>query len=144
MASLTQTHETITSFRKVEASSDRKFGLTVGALLAAGSLLPLLHHRAPHWWLLVAGALFFAAGALFPPALTWANRAWFKLGLALNTVVSPIVMSALFFGAVVPVGWFLRRKNEDILALKSDPEAKTYWSLRDPPGPAAGTLNKQF
>ena len=54
---LAQTHETIASFRKVEASSDRKFGLTVGALLAAASLLPLLHHRSPHFWPLIVAAV---------------------------------------------------------------------------------------
>jgi hypothetical protein len=141
---VTQTHENIASFRRVEVGSNRKFGLTLGALFAAASLAPLLHHRAPHWWLLIVAAVFLIAGALFPSALTVANRAWFKLGLALNTIVSPIVMGLLFYGAVVPVGWFLRKTGEDILALKLAPEATTYWTLRDPPGPGQGTLNKQF
>jgi hypothetical protein len=141
---LAQTHETITSFRKVEASSDRKFGLTVGALLAAASLLPLLHHRAPHLWLLIVAAVLVLLGAVFPAALTGLNRAWFKLGLALNTIVSPIVMGLLFYGAVVPVGWFLRKQGEDILALKSAPEAATYWITRTPPSPSSGSLSKQF
>lgn len=141
---MTQTHENIASFRKVEASSDRKFGLTLGALFAAASLAPLLHHRAPHWWLMVLAGALLLAGAFFPAALTGANRAWFKLGLALNKIVSPLVMGLLFFGAVVPVGWFLRKKGEDILALQYAPEATTYWTRRDPPGPAQGTLSKQF
>jgi hypothetical protein len=141
---LTQTHETIASFRKVEAGSDRKFGLTVGALLAAASLLPLLHHRAPHVWLLILGAALVVLGATFPAALTGLNRAWFKLGLALNVIVSPIVMGLLFYGAVVPVGWFLRKQGEDILALKSEPDALTYWTVRAPPSPSSGTLGKQF
>ncbi len=141
---MTQTHETITSFRKVEASSDRKFGLTIGALLVAASLSPLLHHHAPRWWLLAIAALFLIAGAVFPAALTPVNRAWFKLGLALNTIVSPIVMGLLFYGAVVPVGWFLRKQGEDILALKSAPDATTYWTTRTPPSPSSGTLSKQF
>lgn len=141
---LAQTHETIASFRKVEASSDRKFGLTVGALLAAASLLPLLHHRSPHFWLLIVAAVLVVLGIAFPAALTGLNRAWFKLGLALNTIVSPIVMGLLFYGAVVPVGWYLRKKGEDILALKSMPDATTYWTMRTPLSPSSGTLGKQF
>ncbi len=141
---LPQTHETLASFRTIEASSNRKFGLTIGAALFALGLLPVVHHRAPHWWLLVVAVAFFLAGAVFPAVLTGANRAWFRLGLALNIIVSPIVMGALFFGAVTPVGWYLRKKGEDILALRSDPEASTYWIARDPPGPASGTLGKQF
>ena len=141
---LAQTHETIASFRKVEVGSNRKFGLTIGALLVAASFAPLLHHRAPHYWLLIVAAAFLLAGALFPATLTAANRAWFKLGLALNKIVSPLVMGLLFYGAVVPVGWFLRKTGEDILALKLDPKAATYWIRRDPPGPGEGMLSKQF
>ncbi len=141
---LTQTHESITSFRKIEASSDRKFGLTIGALLAVASLLPLLHHRSPHLWLLIVAAVLVVLGIAVPAALTGVNRAWFKLGLALNTIVSPIVMGLLFYGAVVPVGWILRKQNEDILALKAEPDATTYWTTRTPPSPSSGTLGKQF
>ena len=66
------------------------------------------------------------------------NRAWFKLGLALNIIVSPLLMAVLFFGAVVPLGWFLRKKGEDLLSLRLAPEAETYWIERQPPGPAPG------
>ncbi|MGP8233537.1 MAG: SxtJ family membrane protein [Methylovirgula sp.] len=141
---MTQTHETLASFRKVEASSNRKFGLTIGAVLLALSVLPLLHHRQPHWWLLAVSAIFLIAGVAFPAILAWPNRLWFKLGLALNAIVSPIVMGGLFFGAVVPIGWLVRRNGEDILALRLAPETSTYWITRDPPGPASGSLGKQF
>jgi hypothetical protein len=66
------------------------------------------------------------------------------LGLILNSYVSPIIMGALFFGAVVLVGWYLRNMGKDLLSLKRDPDAKTYWIARDPPGPAPGSLTKQF
>ncbi|MEI9915376.1 MAG: hypothetical protein WDN29_05670 [Methylovirgula sp.] len=76
--------------------------------------------------------------------MTGLNRAWFKLGLALNVIVSPIVMGVLFYGAVAPVGWFLRKQGEDILSLKSAPDAATYWTTRTPPSPSSGSLGKQF
>jgi hypothetical protein len=139
-----KTHETITSFRTVEAGSNRKFGLTIGALLSLLSLAPLLHHRAPHLWLLITGLAVLIAGAAFPDTLTWANRAWFRFGLVLNTIASPIVMGLLFFGAMVPIGWLLCRQGKDVLALKLQPDAATYWQARDPSGPDAGTLGKQF
>ncbi len=141
---MTQTHESLTSFRKIEASSNRKFGLTIGAVLLALTFLPLLHHRAPHWWLLAAAAVFLIAGMAFPAILAWPNRLWFKFGLVLNTIVSPIIMGALFFGAVVPIGWLMRRNGEDLLALRLTPRASTYWITRDPPGPPSGSLGKQF
>ncbi|HLH10979.1 MAG TPA: SxtJ family membrane protein [Methylovirgula sp.] len=139
-----QTHETIVSFRKVAAGSDRKFGLTLGIVLAALALWPLLRHHSPRIWLLAIGIILFAGGLFFPAALGPFNRAWFRLGLFLNRLVGPVVMGLLFFGAVVPVGWVLRLRGEDPLKLKRDPDAATYWTRREPPGPRPGTLMKQY
>lgn len=139
-----QTHETVASFRKVEIGSDRKFGLVVGGFLCLITFWPLVHHHAPRWWALPVGVALLALALLAPHWLTPLNRAWFRLGLVLNKIVSPILMGAMFFGAVVPVAFFLRRKGEDLLSLKRAPETETYWITRDPPGPAPGTMTKQF
>jgi hypothetical protein len=53
-------------------------------------------------------------------------------------------MAMLFFGAGVPLGWFLRRKGEDLLRLKMKPQAGTYWIEREPPSPAPDSMKKQF
>jgi hypothetical protein len=139
-----QTHETVSSFRKVEIGSNRKFGLAFGVLFCLVALWPLVHHSAPRWWALPLSGAFLALALFAPHWLTPLNRAWFKLGLALNMIVSPILMGVLFFGAVLPIGWLLRKKGEDLLGLALKPEAETYWIERDPPGPAPGSMAKQF
>jgi hypothetical protein len=141
---LMQTHETVSSFRKVVIGSDRKFGTVFGSVLGVLGLWPLFHHRSPHWWLIVLAGLLLAAALLFPRSLSLLNRAWFRLGLVLNRIVSPFVMGGLFFGAVVPVAWYLRKSGKDLLSLKFDRDAATYWIERNPPGPAPGSLTKQF
>jgi hypothetical protein len=141
---LMQTHETVSSFRRVDIGSDRKFGTVLGFVVGVLGLWPLFHHRSPHWWLIVLAALFLGAALLFPRSLSLLNRAWFRLGLVLNRIVSPIVMGGLFFGAAVPVGWYLRKKGKDLLNLTLDPKAETYWIERNPPGPTPNSLTKQF
>ena len=141
---LMQTHETVSSFRRADMSSDRRFGTIFGLVFGVLGLWPFVHHRSPHWWLIVLAALFLAAALIFPRSLSLLNRGWFKLGLILNRIVSPVVMGALFFGAVVPVGWYLRKRGKDPLGLKFDRDAATYWDERNPPGPAQGSLRKQF
>jgi hypothetical protein len=141
---LMQTHETVSSFRRVDMSSDRKFGTIFGLVFGILGLWPFFHHRSPHWWLIVLAGLLFAAALIFPRSLSLLNRGWFRLGLILNRIVSPVVMGALFFGAVVPVGWYLRKRGNDLLSLKFDRDAATYWIERNPPGPAPGSLTKQF
>ena len=141
---LIQTHETVSSFRRVDAGSDRKFGAIFGLVFGILGLWPFFHHRSPHWWLLVLAGLFLAAALIFPRSLSPLNRGWFRLGLILNRIVSPVIMGALFFGAVVPIGWYLRKRGKDLLSLKFDRDAVTYWIERNPPGPAPGSLTKQF
>ncbi|MGA7658030.1 MAG: hypothetical protein WCA96_14815 [Methylocella sp.] len=140
-----QTHEPVTSFRKIAVGSDRKFGLAFGVLFAILGLWPLFHRAgSPKWGLIFLSLAALAAALLRPQWLGPLNRAWFKLGLALNRIVNPLVMGILFFGAVVPLGWFLRRKGEDLLRIQMKPEATTYWITRDLPGPAPDSLKKQF
>ena len=52
--------------------------------------------------------------------------------LVLHRVVSPIAIALLFFGVVTPIAFILRLLGKDLLALKRDPEAKTYWIERLP------------
>jgi hypothetical protein len=140
-----QTHKPVTSFRKIAVGSNRKFGLAFGFLLAVMGLWPLLQRAgSPKWRLIYLSIAVFATALLRPQWLGPYNRAWFKLGLALNRVVNPIVMAILFFGAVVPLSWFMRKKGEDLLRIKMNPEAVTYWIARTPPGPAPDSLKRQF
>ena len=136
-----QSHETLASFREVSVGSDRKFGLTVGAILAALSLLPLRHHQPVRLWLLAPGVALVLLGAAAPALLGPLNRLWFRLGLLLNRVTNPIVMGILFFGVMVPMGLFLRRR--DLLSLRRDAAAESYWIHRDPAA-APSSLTKQF
>jgi len=140
-----RTHETVSSFRRVERASDRKFGITFGMILLVFAFWPMLRGAsAPHFWLLGPAVGFLAATWLRPAWLAPLNHAWFRLGLALSAVVSPIIMGLLYFGAVVPLGMLLRRNGKDLLLLELQPEAETYWIPREPPGPPPGTFTKQF
>ncbi|SFK29115.1 hypothetical protein [Methylocapsa palsarum] len=139
-----QTHENVASFRKINLGSDRKFGLTFAAIFAVFGALPLFRHESPRWALIVLSIAILCAAVLRPGWLAPLNRAWFKLGLVLNKIVGPIVMGVLFFGAVTPFAWLLRKQGKDLLSLERKPEAESYWIEREPPGPARGSLTKQF
>ena len=142
---LMQTHETVTSFRKLTIGSNRKFGLAFGILFAILGLWPLFHQTgSPKWGLIALSTAILAVALLRPHWLMRLNRGWFKLGLVLNRIAGPVVMAILFFGAVVPLGWYLRRKGEDLLRLKMNPRAGTYWIEREPTSPAPDSMKKQF
>ncbi|MGH8581868.1 MAG: hypothetical protein ACREWG_03585 [Gammaproteobacteria bacterium] len=140
-----QTHETVTSFRKISLGSNRTFGLAFGVLFAILGLWPLFRQTgSPNWALIALSTAIVAVALRRPHWLKPLNLGWFKLGLALNRIAGPVIMATLFFGAVVPLGWYLRRKGEDLLRLKMNSEALTYWIEREPLSPAPDSMKKQF
>jgi len=139
-----RTHEQLASFRQSTAGSDRNFGLAFSGLLAILGLWPLLHAASPKWPFLALSVAFAAAAILRPRWLAPCNRAWFKFGLALNKVAAPIVMGILFFGAVTPLAWYLRRRGKDLLRKSLEPDAATYWLERQGAGPVVDSFKKQF
>jgi len=132
-----------TSFQRVAPPSDRKFGLTLAVVLV------VIAARA--WWLdrpsvasfSIAAAAVLAALALFAPrALAASNRAWFRLGVVLSRIVSPVVIGAMFLLIVTPVAVVMRAAGRDALRLRS--RVGTYWIRRTPPGPPAESFKHQF
>ena len=79
--------------------SDRSFGFVFAVVFTIVGLWPLLRQDTPRWWA-IAIALAFALVALVRPALLHPlNRAWLLVGRLLHKVVSPLVMSAIFFSS---------------------------------------------
>lgn len=139
-----QTHENVESFRKVILGSNRKFGLSFGALFTLFSAWPLFHHHSPRWGFLAAAAILTTVALVRPDWLTPLNRAWFKFGLLLNRIVNPIIMGLMFFAAVTPLGWLMRKTGGDPLNLKLSRSDETYWISRTGEASRRGAMTKQF
>ena len=90
----------------------------------------------------MAVALIFIALALVRPAvLAPLNKLWFRFGLLLGKIVTPIVMSLVFFLTVLPTGIIMRLLGRDLLNRKMDRSAPTYWVKREDP---VGSMRNQF
>ena len=95
-------------------------------------------------WTGAASFLLLAAAVLYPAILKPLNLAWLKFGLLLHKAVDPLLMGLLFYGAVLPTGLAMRLMRKDLLRLKFEPRADSYWIARQPPGPTPETMNDQF
>ena len=137
-------HEDLSRHDAVAVGSDRNFGLTFAAILGVIGFVPLVHGAAPRLWALVPATLFLAASVLRPTMLTPLKLAWMRFGLLLHAIVTPVIMGLIFFAAVTPTGLIMRALGKDMLRLKRDPAAASYWIMRDPPGPPPGTIHNQF
>jgi hypothetical protein len=55
-----------------------------------------------------------------------------------------LLMVIIFYGVVTPLAWVRRALGHDILKLKFEPRATTYWIERQPPGPPPASMKNQF
>jgi hypothetical protein len=138
------THEVFSRDDKIVAGSDRSFGMVMAAALSAVSLLNVWHWGRLWPWTGGLAALFLATALVHPAVLHPLNLVWLKFGLLLHRVVNPIVMALLFFGTVWPTGLVMRLMGRDLLRLKREPNAASYWIVRNPPGPSPETMRDQF
>ena len=129
---------------EVEGSSDRSFGIVVGAALILIGAWPAVHHQFPRLWAIALGAVFALVGIVQPKLLSFLNRAWTRVGILIGRVMTPIIMGVLLYVVLAPVGAVQRLFGRDQLHLKWDKNAKTYWQFRDPPGPPPATMKNQF
>jgi hypothetical protein len=125
--------------------SDRSFGIlfvVVFALLAAWQAWA----GRPMWaaGFVVLSASMLGCALLRPAMLHPLNRAWMKFGALLHRIVNPVVLGAIFYVVIVPVGLVMHLIRRDALRLRLDPEARSYWIERTPPGPPPDSLPHQY
>ncbi|WOB07285.1 SxtJ family membrane protein [Piscinibacter gummiphilus] len=137
-------HEDLTREEEVEGSSDRSFGIVFAVVFLIVAFLPLLHSGAVRWWSVGVSAAFAVVAFTVPSILAVPNRLWMKFGLLLAKIVSPIALGILFYLVFTPIGLLMRLSGKDPMRLKADPNAKSYWIDREPPGPPPQSMTNQF
>ena len=138
------THEDYHREEDVKGSSNRSFGLVFTVFFSVVGGIKLWVGSSWYWPWFVAAGLVLLLSIAAPAVLAPANKLWLRFGLLLHRVVNPIVMGLLFFATVTPIGLVLRLFGKDLLHLRRDREAKSYWIDRSPPGPAPDSMINQF
>ncbi|CDL00684.1 conserved protein of unknown function [Magnetospirillum gryphiswaldense MSR-1 v2] len=124
--------------------SERSFGIVFAVVFALIGLWPLKAGGDMRLWALGLAALFLVVAFVAPKLLKPLNLLWFKFGLLLHKIMTPLIMGLLFFLTVTPVGMLMRATGKDPMRLKRDPDAASYWIDRDPPGPKPASMKNQF
>ena len=126
---------------KIKISSNRSFGLVFFVVFLIVSLWPLTSVGSIRIWSAIISAVFLILGLINSRLLTPLNVLWFKLGMTLGAIISPIVMGIVFFLVVTPTGLILRIMGKDLLNKNYDKEKETYWIKRNA---SIGTMKRQF
>ena len=93
--------------------------------------------------LLVLAATHFILAFVAPELLGRINSVWMGLGFLMGKVVSPIVMTILFFVLFTPVGLVMKLIGRDELLLKNR-GGSSFWKIRTNPQITAESFNYQY
>ena len=126
---------------KTKRSSNRSFGLLFFFVFLIISLWPLLNEGPVRIWSIVIAIIFLILGLINSKLLTPLNILWFKFGIFLGSIVSPIVMGIIFFLVITPTGFIMKMMNRDLLNSKYDNKKKSYWINR---AKTKTTMKQQF
>lgn len=136
------THEDFAREIHGSGPSDRNFGMVMAAAFLVFGVVPLRHGKPVRLWSLALSAALLLIAIVRPALLHALNRVWMKLGLLLGKVLNPIVTALLFFLVFTPAAVILRWMGKDLLALKADPEAETYWVDRGTGSPITSMVDQ--
>jgi len=137
-------HESFAASDDVKVGSDRSFGIIFAIVFALIGLFPLWHGEPVRGWSLILSACFISCGLFAPRFLQPLNRLWFRFGLVLHKIVSPLIMGLIFFGCVFPISLLMRLFGKRPLDLKFEPTATSYWIHRQSPSPEPESMKRQF
>ena len=125
----------------VKISSNRSFGFLFFVVFLIVSLWPLKSQGDLRLWAFILSLIFLVLGVLNSRFLTPLNKLWYKFGIFLGSIVSPIVMGIIFFVIVTPIGLIMRFLGKDLLRVNKNKIVSTYWINR---GKQKTTMKKQF
>ena len=118
--------------QNIKISSNRSFGIVFFFVFLIIALYPIINSGELRLWSLLISIIFLILGLINSNILTPLNKIWFKFGLLLGKIISPIIMGIIFFCVVTPIGLFMRLLKKDILNLKFS-NLDTYWIKKEGP-----------
>lgn len=122
----------------------RKFGVTMGVVFGVFSIVTWYRMSAtfPLMFFLFLG--FYFTGITYPQGLKKIYSWWMTLAVTLGYFMTRVILSILFYGVFLPIGFLARLFRTDMLDEGYDSGARSYWERRQAPNDVKRHLERQF
>ncbi len=121
----------------------RNFGLTVGTVFVAIAFWPVVWRgEALRVWALIPGVILVVMGLSLPKTLAPVFKIWMKIGHVLGWINTRIILGAVFFLIITPMGVIMRMFGRDSMSRTLIPTQNTYRVVRPPRLPSH--MKRQF
>ena len=118
--------------KEIKISSNKSFGVVFFIVFLLIAISPLISNEEFRIWSFIISIIFLILGLINSKVLTPLNKLWFKFGLLLGRIASPLIMGIIFFLVVTPTAFIMRIIGKDLLNLKFD-NRKSYWIEKNGP-----------
>ena len=125
---------------KIKISSNRSFGIVFFLVFLIIGIFPIKSGGSINYFLVCISIIFLFLGIVNSKLLTPLNKIWFKFGIMLGHILSPVIMGLIFFMVVTPTAFILKVFRKDVLNLKNN-NKKTYWIIKSE---VSSSLKNQF
>jgi hypothetical protein len=105
--------------------SNKKFGIFFSLIFL------ILYLYLSNYFFLTTSVIFLFLSFFYSSFLQPLNKLWFKLGMLLGNIVSPVVLGSIFFLLITPISVIGKIFKRDHLKINLDKNIKTYWIRRD-------------
>ena len=126
--------------KNTKLPTNKNFGIVFFVVFLIIAFFPLINDGSLRIWSLIVSTIFLFLGLTNSKILTPLNKLWYKFGLVLGQLVSPLIMGLIFFFVVTPIGLIMRTLGKDLLNLKYNNQ-KSYWIEKTGP---KSKMKKQF
>ena len=126
--------------KDIKLPSNKNFGIVFFIVFLIISIYPLLNGYEIRLWSLFLSVIILILGLANSKFLTPFNKLWFKFGIFLGKLISPLVMGLIFFVVVTPIAVLMRILKKDLLNLNFNGKIDTYWI--DKTGPKSKMKNQ--
>src|SRR5678815_4927588 len=121
----------------------RSFGLMVGGIFAVIGFWPFFFRQQdPRWWSVVLAACLLLPAITFPKTLFWPYKGWMALGQVLGWINTRIILGAVFYFIVTPIGVIRRWIGKDPMGQHLRPDLNSYRVTRK--SRSASHLKRQY
>jgi hypothetical protein len=124
---------------KIKKKDNITFGILFFILFLIIGLWPLISSGAIRIWSIILSLIFLIITIIKPNLFTFLNKLWVKFGIILGKIISPIIMSLIFFFVVTPIGMLVKILRKDVMGLKRG--KSSYWINRED---KLQSMKKQF
>ena len=112
---------------KTDTKALRDFGFIMALAFMFITVVFYLKHRVYLKPTIIVSFLFLGAGIFRPQILKHFYIIWMKLADILSWIMTRVILTIVFFIVLTPLGIIVKLTGRDLLDLKIDKNANSYW-----------------